>query len=87
MGVNDVAFGPDGTLYVLELVHDGFLAMMGGDVTGGLWAVPAGGGAPELVLTDGLVMPGGLAVADDGTIYVANGTMAPGMGTLIAITR
>lgn len=85
--VMDVAFGPDGTLYVLELVHNGFLAMMGGDVTGGLWAVPAGGGAPELVLTDGLVMPGGLAVADDGTIYVANGTMAPGMGTLIAITR
>lgn len=85
--IMDVAFGPDGTLYVLELAHNGLLALMGGDVTGGLWAVPAGGGVPELVLTDGLVMPGGLAAADDGTIYVANGTMAPGMGTLIAITR
>lgn len=85
--IMDIGFGPDGTLYVLELAHNGLLALMGGDTTGGLWAVPAGGGEPELVLTEGLFMPGGMAVADDGTIYVANGTLAPDIGTLIAITR
>ena len=69
----DVAFGPDGTLYVLEIAHDGLLSAdpAAGPPQGGLWKVPAGGGTPELIVSEGLVMPGGMAVAEDGTLFVS----------------
>lgn len=85
--VMDVEFGPDGTLYVLELAHDGLLsAGEGGPPMGGLWKVPAGGGAAELIVSDGLPMPGGMAVAEDGTVYVSTCTgCPPGAGGLVSI--
>ncbi len=63
-----VAFAPDGSLYVVELAHDGLLAAQGLPM-GGLWKVPAGGGTPELI-TDALPAPGGVSVGTDGTVYV-----------------
>ncbi len=79
----DLAFAPDGSLYVLEIAHNG---MLSGDTTGGLWKVPPGGGQAELVMTDGLVMPGGIAVDKDGNVYVANMAVSPnGEGTIIKI--
>ena len=53
---------------------------------GGLWRVPAGGGEPELIASEGLVMPGGMAVADDGTIYVSTCTVCPGVGGVVSVT-
>jgi hypothetical protein len=42
--VIDVEFGPDGTLYVLEISNPGLLtALGGGSPAGGLWKVPPGG--------------------------------------------
>ena len=80
----DLAFAPDGSLYVLEIAHNG---LPSGDVTGGLWKVPPGGGQAELVMTDGLVMPGGIAVDKDGNVYVANMAVSPGgEGTVIKLT-
>ena len=67
--VMDVAFDADGNLLVLEIAHNGLAS---GDPTGALLRVPAGGGSPELLLTDPLFMPGGLAVGPGGEVYVTN---------------
>jgi hypothetical protein len=85
--VMGVDFGADGTLYVLEMAHDGLLnAAQGAPPMGALWAVPAGGGTPEMLLSEGLPMPGGLAVADDGTIYISTCTgCPPGMGGVVSL--
>jgi hypothetical protein len=87
----DLAFGPDGSLYVLEIAHDGLLAALSGGPgapppSGGLWKVPPGGGAPEDITPEGLVMPGGLAIADDGTIYATTCAVCPDMGGVVSLT-
>ncbi len=79
--VLDLAFGPDGTLYAVEIAHNGLLS---GDVTGALVSIPAGGGAASVVASDGLMMPGGVAVGADGTVYVANGSQMPGGGSIVS---
>ena len=82
----DVAFGGDGSLYVLEIAHDGLLASAPGTPPqGGLWRVPPGGGTPELLVSQGLVMPGGMAVAADGTIYVSTCAVCPGVGSIVSV--
>ena len=84
--VIDLAFGPDRKLYVLEIAHDGLLAAAPGTLPGGgLWKVPAGGGTPELLVSQGLPMPGGLAVADDGTVYVSTCAVCPDGGSIVSI--
>ncbi len=85
--VMGVDFGLDGTLYVLEMAHDGLLnAGEGGPPMGALWSVPAGGGDAELLVSEGLPMPGGLAVADDGTIYISTCTgCPPGAGGVVSL--
>lgn len=84
--VIDVEFARDGTLYVLEMAHAGLLAAgPEGPPQGGLWMVPAGGGSPELILDEGLVMPGGMAVAEDGTIYVSTCTVCANAGGVVSV--
>ena len=85
--VIDVEFGADGTLYVLEISHAGLASgdPEAGPPMGGLWMVPSGGGEPALIASDGLVMPGGLAVADDGTIYVSTCTVCAGAGGVVSV--
>jgi len=80
--VIDAAFASDGTLYVLEMATNGLAS---GDTTGGLWSVPAGGGEPTLVTTDGLVLPGGIAIGTDDAIYVSNGGRFPGEGSIVKL--
>ena len=48
---------------------------------GGLCKVPAGGGTAEVVAS-GLPMPGGIAVAADGTVYVSTCAVCPGAGSI-----
>ena len=88
--VMDLGFGPDGRLYVAEIVHDGLMSVfMGGDVppVGAVMAVPAGGGVAEMVASgEQLMALGGLVVADDGSIFVTANTLMPGEGTLVKIT-
>ena len=88
----DVEFAADGSLYVLEISHEGLLTTLGGgSAAGGLWKVPSGGGTPELIASDGLVLPGGMAVADDGTLYISTCTICPaeggpmGAGSLVSL--
>jgi hypothetical protein len=70
----DLAFGRDGTLYVLEIDHDSLLPPIGPSREGAIWAVPPGGGTPERIeLPAGtLIEPGGIAVGRHNTLYVSN---------------
>jgi sugar lactone lactonase YvrE len=83
--VMGVALAPDGSLYVLEIAHDGLLATPPGALPeGGLWRIPAGGGTPELLVSQGLPMPGGIAVASDGTVFVTTCAVCPGGGSVVS---
>lgn len=82
--VEGVAFAPDGSLYVLEISENGLLSETGLP-QGALLKVPAGGGTPELV-SSGLPMPGGVAVAADGTVYVTTCAVCPGGGGIASYT-
>lgn len=68
------------TLYVLEIAHNGLLS---GDPTGALIRVDRDGGK-HLVMSDGLIMPGGLALFG-GAAYVSNCGVCPGGGEVLRI--
>lgn len=80
--VIDLAFDKSGRLYVLEIDQDG---LAGGGSTGRLVRIPAGGGSPEVIASDGLVMPGGLVIGPDGALYVSNFSVMPGAGQVVRI--
>lgn len=72
--VIDVAFGPDGTLYVLQISATGLFA--DGGHPGKLLRIGAGGSRVELAAGQ-LTSPTGLAVSTQGDIYVSDhGTSA-----------
>jgi len=80
--IMDLAFGRDGTLYVLEIDHDGLL---GGSSDGGLFAVSRNGTKRQITLPPGtLTLPGGIAVGKDG-LYVTNNAVSPGGGQVLRI--
>ena len=80
--IMDLAFGRNGTLYVLEIDHDGLL---GGSTDGGLFAVSRDGTKRQIVLAPGtLTLPGGIAVGKDG-LYVTNNAVSPGGGQVLRI--
>lgn len=82
----DLAFASDGTLYVLGIAHDGLLAAPPGQPpSGGLWKVAPGGGTPEDITPEGLLMPGGIAIADDDTIYITTCAVCPDMGGVVSL--
>jgi hypothetical protein len=84
--VIDLAFGPDGTMYVLEIVKEGLLGaeILGEPPIGALWAV-SGGSKTELV-PGTLLAPGGVAVGYNGTLSVTTGTVfGPGGGAVVRI--
>ncbi|GAB2964622.1 ScyD/ScyE family protein [Saccharothrix stipae] len=76
----DVGFDHRGRLYVLEIAHNGLLS---GDPTGALIRVERDG-SHTVVASEGLVMPGGLAIRD-GAAYVSNCGVCPGGGTVVRI--
>jgi hypothetical protein len=74
-------FGRDGSLYVAEISHFGFLS---GDPAGGIWRVPPGGGTPQL-LTTSVDSPGGIAAAWDGSLYVTTCSSCANDGEVVRI--
>lgn len=74
----DIAFGPDESLYVLEITHNGLLSH---DMTGALIRVRPNGTRETLL--DPLIAPGGLAFAPDGSIYITNKSVFAGGGELL----
>jgi hypothetical protein len=81
--IMDLAFGPDGTLYVLEIDHDGLLPPSGSD--GAIFAISKRGERRQLQLPAGaLPMPGGITVGRGG-LYVTINSGSPGDGKVVRI--
>jgi hypothetical protein len=81
--IMDLAFGSDGTLYVLEIDHDNLL---GGSNEGALFAISRSGAKRQIALPAGtLPMPGGIAVARDGQLYISINSGSPGGGQVIRL--
>jgi hypothetical protein len=79
----DLAFGPDGDLYVLQLSTNGLASPLGPG-PGRLIRIDSDSGARTTLLDNPLFFPGGLLVTPDGTIYVSNlGTSAGGGQVLL----
>jgi sugar lactone lactonase YvrE len=84
--VVDIAFDRDGTLYVVEIAS-GLVPGPGADPgvgNGRLMRKPVNG-AIEVVL-DGLVFPAGVAIGEDGAIYLSNFGIFPGGGQVLRVT-
>ena len=81
----DIAFGPDGSLYVLEIAKNGLLAAFSPafDFTGALIRVAPDGTRTELDVD--LFAPGGVAVGSDGALYVTNNSIFCGIGEVLRI--
>jgi DNA-binding beta-propeller fold protein YncE len=82
----DIAFGKDGTLYVLQITKNGLLSAFGPpfDWTGALIKVRRNGTRVELA-EGALTAPGGIAVGPDGALYVTNNSIYPGIGEVLRI--
>jgi hypothetical protein len=80
--VVDIEFGPDGALYAVEITRNGLLAAEQGPLddpvalAGSIVAIAVDGHQTEF-LVDSLIVPGGVAVAEDGSLYITNGTVFP----------
>jgi hypothetical protein len=86
--VVDIAFGRDGTLYIVEIAS-GFVPPPAGSGdpgvgNGRLLRKPKNGGV-EVVL-EGLVFPAGVAVGRDGAVYLSNFGIFPGGGEVLRVT-
>jgi hypothetical protein len=80
--IMDLEFARDGTLYVLEIDHNGLLAP-GNE--GAIYAVYRNGAKRQLALPPGtLPMPGGIAVGKD-ALYVTTNSGSPGDGQVVRI--
>ena len=80
----DLAFGPDGDLFVLQISTNG-LASPAGPGPGRLIRVDADTGVRTTLLSDPLFFPGGMLVTPDGRIYVSNLGTSPGGGSVLLV--
>ena len=81
----DVAFGPDGSLYVLELAKNGLLdAFILNDWTGALIRIAPDGTRTEIAEGE-FFAPGAVAVGPEGTLYVSNNSIFSGTGEVLRI--
>jgi hypothetical protein len=81
----DVTVGPDGWVYVLQLSTSPGAPPPAG--TGSLIRVSPDGSMRETVVgpDGGLVAPGGIAIAADGSIYLTNRSTSPTAGSVVRV--
>ena len=75
----DIAWGPKGSLYVLEIESNGLLS---GDPTGALVKVWPNG-TKTVVASTGLSAPTAVAIAHNGEVYVTNHGTSAGTGEVL----
>jgi len=83
-----LAFGPDGNMYVLEILKGGLgnanpknpATLLGALIRLGP------GGTRTVIASQGLVAPTGLAIGPDGSIYVSNFGILPHAGQVVRLT-
>jgi hypothetical protein len=86
----DIAFGPDGKLYVLEIAKGGLLPVLGEEerepaaLVGALLRMDGPDTFTE-VASEGLVMPGGLAISAEGRMFVTNYGTFPAKGQVVEV--
>ena len=81
--ITDLAFGRDGSLYVVEIATNGFLS---GDETGALKRIAPDGSVSHEDLADGeLEAPYGVTVSRKGDIYVTNHGTSAGGGEVVRV--
>ena len=79
----DIAFGPDGLLYVLQISANG---LRSGNPVGALLRVNEDGTRTPIV-PGALIAPGGLAIDRHGTLYVSRFATLPGAGDVVRIRQ
>jgi hypothetical protein len=81
----DLAFGSDGSLYVLQISSTGGAPPQGG--AGSLIKLSPDATSRTTIVAPGagLVAPGGIVIAADGSIYVTNFSVSPTAGTVVKI--
>jgi hypothetical protein len=77
----DLEFDAAGNLYILEIDTNSLLAPS----PVGRLARRNTNGTVETIASEGLVMPGGMAIGPDGAIYVSNFSVFPGTGQVVRI--
>jgi hypothetical protein len=83
--IMDLPFGPDGTLYVLEIDQDGLPPTGGPSTDGAIFAISRHGQKRQIPLPEGsLPMPGGITVGRGG-LYVTINSGKPGIGEVVRI--
>lgn len=80
--VTDLAFGPDGSLYVVEIATNGILS---GDPTGALKRIAPDGSVSEDLANGELEAPYGVTVSRKGRIYVSTHSTEPGAGEVVRV--
>jgi hypothetical protein len=80
----DLAYGPDGALYVLQIDTNG-LASPAGPGPGQLIRVDTTTGARATILGDPLFFPGKLLITPSGSIYVSNLGVSAGGGQVLLV--
>jgi hypothetical protein len=78
----DLDFDDDGYLWVLEIAGNSLLA----DEPAGSLIRVSPDGTRETVMSEGLIMPAGLAIGPDSSIYVSNCGTCVGVGEVIRVS-
>lgn len=86
----DIAFGKDGSLYVLEISTVSGAGVPPFAPPGALLRVPPGGGTPVDITpavpgVTGFPTPGGIAVGSDGALYITLNSISPTAGAVIKV--
>ena len=80
----DVAFGPDGSLYVLEIARNAIPNFGQG---GRLVRIAPDGTRTNVISGPPLIAPGGVTVGSDGALYVTNLSISPTDGMVLRIEQ
>ena len=78
----DIAFGPDGSLYVLEIARNAIPNFGAG---GRLVRINPDGTQTDVVSGPPLIAPGGVAIGKDGALYITNMSTSATAGAVLRI--